>query len=244
VCSSTAGSTFEVESLEAAIEEMSKQEQQAAAEPTAGSMASSTDIEASTPASDLSLERGRQRLMALDESLSQAQRDAARARVAEITAQLVADAAAPVVPAAVVEAAIAPPNVMQANVISLAQHPHAATQAWLRSILMHTDGDQVAAALAEWESKKVMITDWRTNPRSPSHTSTCRAHIQPRVHKSARCLHTQVLADDFGTSITGETLGCLRNLKWFNSDVRALVHLRITARPQTLRIFFLSTICL
>jgi hypothetical protein len=88
---------------------MSKQEQQAAAEPTVGSMASSTDIEASTP-----------------------------------------------------------PNVMQANVsqISLAQHPHTATQAWLRSILMHTDEDQVAAALrlAERESNKVIITDWRSTP--------------------------------------------------------------------------------
>ena len=133
MCSSTAGSTFEVESLEAAIEEMSKQEQQAAAEPTAGSMASSTDIDASTP-----------------------------------------------------------PNVSQADVsqISLGHHPHAATQAWLRSILTHTDGDQVAAALAEWESKKVMITDWRTNPRSPSHTSTCRAHTQPRAQKRTLFTHT------------------------------------------------------
>ena len=234
MCSSTAGSTFEVESLEAAIEEMSKQEQQAAAEPTAGSMASSTDIEASTPASDLSLERGRQRLIALDESLSQAQRDAARARVAEITAQLVA------------EAAIAPPNVIQAGVsqISLAQHPLAATQAWLRGILEHTDDDQVTAALAKYESTEVMITDWRSNPRSPSHTSTCRAHTQPRVNKSARSLHTQVLAEDFTIRITGEKLGCLREFKWLNSEVRALVHLRITARPQTLRIFFLSTTCL
>ena len=132
MCSSAAGACFEVGSLEAAIEEMSKQEQQAAAECTAGSMASSSDIEASTP-----------------------------------------------------------PNVIKADVsqISLAHHPHAATQAWLQSILMHTDGDQVAAALAECESKKVTITDWRSNPRSPSHTSTCCAHTQPLVHKSARCLH-------------------------------------------------------
>lgn len=57
---------------------------------------------------DLALERGRQRLIALDESLPQAQRDEARARVAEITAQLVADApaAAPAAPAAPVPAAV------------------------------------------------------------------------------------------------------------------------------------------
>ncbi len=65
------------------------------------------------------------------------------------------------------------------------------------------------------------------NPRSPSHTSTCRAHTQPRVHKSARCLHTQVLADNFGISITGEKLGSLRGLEWLISEVRALVHFRI-----------------
>jgi hypothetical protein len=60
---------------------------------------------------ELELERGRQRLIAMDISLPQAQRDAARARVAEITAQLVAAApaaapAAPAAPAAVVEAAL------------------------------------------------------------------------------------------------------------------------------------------
>ena len=57
---------------------------------------------------DLALERGHQRLIAMDETLPQAQRDAARARVAEITAQLVAaaPAAAPAAPAAPVPAAV------------------------------------------------------------------------------------------------------------------------------------------
>ena len=57
---------------------------------------------------ELALERGRQRLIAMDISLPQAERDAARARAAEITAQLVAaaPAAAPAAPAAVVEAAL------------------------------------------------------------------------------------------------------------------------------------------
>ncbi len=83
-----------------------------------------------------------------------------------------------------------------------------------------------------------------------AHIHMSRTHTAPRKQKRTLSLpgrlHTQVLAEDFTIRITGETrkLGCLRELKWLNNEVRALVHLRITARPQTLRIFFLSTTCL
>jgi hypothetical protein len=83
---------------------MSKQEQQAAAECTAGPITSSTDV--------------------------------------------AAEASTPLTTVPVAQAGVLP--------ISLAPQPHAATGTWLLGVLMHTNGAQVAAALAKSDSTEVL----------------------------------------------------------------------------------------